>query len=267
MSWRPLKALIGREMAKLFRQRGRLLSAMVRPLIWLLIIGSGVGTMLGEGDGSHYTTFLAPGIIAMTLLFGALMASLTLVYDKEFGIMRMLMIAPFPHYQIVLGKLIAATLAGLVQGALLIAMLLLLGYLEISTALLAALIPMVLTALACAALGVLIAVFAKALDNFAVIMNFVIFPVFFLSGALYPIDPLPPLLQAIATANPFSYGVDLLKHALQKNAPPPFRPDFTLLMDIAVLTIFTLVATGIACLRFSLESVHEPLTHRLTKHS
>ncbi|QBQ54216.1 ABC transporter permease [Nitrosococcus wardiae] len=267
MGWRPLKALIGREMAKLFRQRGRLLSAMVRPLIWLLVIGSGIGSMLGEQGDSGYREFLAPGIIAMTLLFGSLMASLTLVYDKELGIMRMLMIAPFPHYQIIIGKLIAGTFASLAQGALLIALLLLLGYLKLSAVLLALFAAMALTALACAALGVLIAVFAKALDNFAVIMNFVIFPVFFLSGALYPVDPLPPGLRAIATANPFSYGVDLLKHALQRNAPHPFGPDFTLATDLAVLVTFTLAAVAIACLRFSLEVVHAPLIHRLTKRS
>lgn len=266
MPWRPLKALIGREMSKLFRQRGRLLSALVRPLIWLLVIGSGIGSMLGEGEGG-YSKFLAPGIIAMTLLFGSLMASLTLVYDKELGIMRMLMIAPFPHYQIVIGKLIAATLAGLVQGILLIALLLLLGYLKLSAALLALLAAMVATALACAALGVLIAVFAKALENFAVIMNFVIFPVFFLSGALYPVDPLPPALRLIATANPFSYGVDLLKHALQRNTLPPFEPDFTVATDLVVLIVFTLIAVAIACLRFSLEAGYAPLAHRLTNRS
>ncbi len=96
-------------------------------------------------------------------------------------------------------------------------------------------------------------------------MNFVIFPVFFLSGALYPVETMPPVLQAMATANPFSYGVDLLKHTLQGKVPYPFGPDFTILVDLAVLATFTGVATTIACLRFSLESGYAPLIRRLIK--
>jgi len=259
MSWRPVKAVVGREMSKLFRQRMRLISSMVRPMIWLLVIGSGVGSMLQGPEQSGYLTFLVPGILAMTLLFAALLSALTLVYDKEFGVMRMMMIAPIAHYWIVISKLIAATLTAMVQAILLLILLLLMGLISVKIAL-SLLLPALLTAICCAAIGGLIAVWSKSIDNFAVIMNFFIFPVFFLSGALYPVNQLPEYLHYIVAVNPFSYGVDLLKHAV-----PNVATDFSVITDIAVLIGFSSVAIVIACWQFSRESVHEPLFHRARK--
>jgi len=259
MSWRPVKAVVGRELTKLFRQRARLISSMVRPMIWLLVIGSGVGSMLHGEQQEGYLTFLVPGIVAMTLLFASLLSALTLVYDKEFGVMRMMMIAPIAHYWIVLSKLIAATLIAMVQAILLLALLLILGLVPIDIALLL-LAPALMTAICCAAIGGLIAVWSKSIDNFAVIMNFFIFPVFFLSGALYPVNQLPDYLHYVVLINPFSYGVDLLKHAV-----PNVATDFSVMTDIAVLVVFSSLAIVIACWRFSRESVHEPLFHRARK--
>jgi ABC-2 type transport system permease protein len=259
MSWRPVKAVVGRELSKLFRQRARLISAMVRPMIWLLVIGSGVGSMLQGQQQEGYLTFLVPGILAMTLLFASLLSALTLVYDKEFGVMRMMMIAPIAHYWIVLSKLIAATLTAMVQAILLLLLLLILDLIDINIAF--GLLPAaLLTSICCAAIGGLIAVWSKSIDNFAVIMNFFIFPVFFLSGALYPVKQLPDYLHYIVAVNPFSYGVDLLKHAV-----PNVSTDFSVTTDIIVLISFSTVAILIACWRFSRESVHEPLFHRATK--
>jgi len=258
MSWRPVKAVVGREMSKLFRQRARLISSMVRPMIWLLVIGSGVGSMLQGSQQEGYLTFLVPGILAMTLLFASLLSALTLVYDKEFGVMRMMMIAPISHYWIVLSKLIAATLTAMVQAILLLVLLLVLGLISVKIAF-SLLLPAVLTAICCAAIGGLIAVWSKSIDNFAVIMNFFIFPVFFLSGALYPVNQLPEMFRYIVLVNPFSYGVDLLKHAV-----PNVPTDFSVMTDIAVLVGFSSIAILIACWQFSRESVHEPLFHRVS---
>jgi ABC-2 type transport system permease protein len=232
---------------------------MVRPLIWLLVIGSGVGSMLQGEQQAGYLSFLVPGIVAMTLLFAALLSALTLVYDKEFGVMRMMLIAPIAHYWIVISKLIAATITAMVQALMLLVILVLLGLIELQTALLM-LIPATATAICCAAIGGLIAAWSKTLDNFAVIMNFFIFPLFFLSGALYPVSQLPEFLKYIVLINPFSYGVDLMKHAV-----PAASSDFSIWTDIAVLAGFSAVAVVVACWRFSRESVHEPLFHRVSK--
>lgn len=258
MNWRPVKAIVGREMSRLFRQRARLISSMVRPMIWLLVIGTGVGSMLQGSQQEGYLTFLVPGVVAMTLLFASLLSALTLVYDKEFGVMRMMMIAPISHYWIVLSKLIAATLTAMVQAVLLLILLLVLGLVSIKVAL-SLLLPALLTAVCCAAIGGLIAVWSKSIDNFAVIMNFFIFPVFFLSGALYPVNQLPEFFRYIVLVNPFSYGVDLLKHAV-----PGVTTDFSVIMDITVLASFSTIAILIACWQFSRESVHEPLFHQVS---
>jgi ABC-2 type transport system permease protein len=257
-NWLAVKAVVYRELSKVFRQKGRLISSMVRPLIWLLVIGSGVGSMLHADQQSGYLTFLVPGIVAMTLLFAALLSALTLVYDKEFGVMRMMLIAPIEHYWIVIAKLIAATITAMVQAIMLLVILALIGLVEVKIALLL-LIPALATAICCAAIGGLIAAWSKTLDNFAVIMNFFIFPLFFLSGALYPVSQLPELLKYIVLINPFSYGVDLMKHAV-----PSANSDFSIITDIAVLLLFSIIAIVLACWRFSKESVHEPLFHRVT---
>jgi ABC-2 type transport system permease protein len=230
-------------------------------MIWLLVIGSGVGSMLEGEQQAGYLTFLVPGIVAMTLLFASLLSALTLVYDKEFGVMRMMMIAPIAHYWIVIAKLIAATLTAMVQALLLLLLLLVLGLISLEMAAMLV-IPALITAMCCASIGGLIAVWSKSIDNFAVIMNFFIFPVFFLSGALYPVDKLPTYLHAVVQINPFSYGVDLLKHAV-----PGVHTDFSVMTDVLVLLGFSTVAVLIACWRFSRESVHEPLFHRVTRKS
>lgn len=262
MKLRPVYAVLEREVLRMFRQRTRLLSAMVRPLIWLFVIGAGFGAVVGEARGVHYQQFLVPGVLGMTMLFGAMLAALTTVYDKESGVMRMMIVAPLPHAWIVVAKMLSAALAALLQALLLIVMLGLIGYLDggIDWALLAA--GLVSACLACGAIGMVTASFTRTLDNFAAIMNFVIFPVFFLSGSLYPVRDLPELLQWVALANPYTYAVDLLKHAVLPAGA--MGADFSIWKDFAVLAGFTLAGLAAASWRFSQESAYEPMIHVLT---
>lgn len=254
MMWRPFWALIERELMRMVRQRGRLVSALVRPLIWLLVIGTGYDAILGRVGPHGYPHFLVPGLLGMVMLFGAMLVSLSVVYDKEFGVMRLLIIAPFPHYWVVLAKTLSASVVGAVQAAVFALLLAIMGYVGGEASLILLLLGLVMTALACASLGMVVAVWSETLDNFAVIMNFVIFPVFFLSGALYPVHKLPDVLKFVAAINPFTYGVDLLKHALVGGLVPPLGADFGVSVDVAVLLGFTIVATLVACVRFSHES-------------
>ena len=205
-------------------------------------------------------SFLVPGVLGMTMLFGAMLAALTTVYDKESGVMRMMVIAPMPHAWIVIAKVVSAAAAALLQAILLLVLLVALGYAGRGTewGLLAA--ALAATSLACAGVGMLTAAFSRSLDNFAGIMNFVIFPVFFLSGSLYPVRDLPPALGWIATANPYTYGVDLLKHAL---LPGAGSADFGIGLDLAVLALATAVTVAVASWRFSRESAYEPMIHVL----
>ena len=261
---RPIYAVLEREVVRMFRQRTRLVSAMVRPVIWLLVIGAGFGAVLGRSEGLDYQLFLAPGVLGMTILFGAMLAALTLVYDKESGVMRMLIIAPFGHHWIIVAKTIAAALAGIIQGLLLVVLLAVLGFMSPKTNFALLVAGMLATALACAGIGILVAAFTRTLDNFAAIMNFVIFPVFFLSGALYPIQRLPHALKLAAMLNPFTYAVDVLKHAMLAALGAPSASELKLALDFSVTLGFTLLAVAVASWRFSREQAFEPLIHILT---
>jgi len=264
VQWRPVYAVLEREVVRMFRQRTRLISAMVRPLIWLFVIGAGFGAVLGQASGVSYQQFLIPGVLGLTMLFGAMLAALTMVYDKESGVMRMLVVAPFAHYWIVIAKMLAAALAAVLQALLLLILLAVLGTLGAETRFGLLALGLIATSLACAGIGMLVAAFTRTLDNFAAIMNFVIFPVFFLSGSLYPVNRLPAILKAVSLANPYTYGVDLLKHATLGVLPSGMGADFRVWVDLAVLAGFTLAALLIASWRFSQESAYEPMIHILT---
>jgi ABC-2 type transport system permease protein len=168
-----------------------------------------------------------------------------------------------PHAWIVIAKIISASAVAMLQALLLLALLAAIGY--AGPGLDWRLLPLALlaTALVCAASGMLIASFTRTLDNFAGVMNFVIFPVFFLSGSLYPVRNLPALLQGLARVNPYTYGVDLLKHALL----PQFamNADFSASLDLIVLAGATALAAAIASWRFSQEPAYEPMIHALTR--
>jgi ABC-2 type transport system permease protein len=262
---RPMIAVLEREVLKLLRQRGRLLASMVRPILWLLVIGAGFGAVQGKSGNPGYQTFLVPGVLGMTLLFGAMLAALSTVYDKESGVMRMLVIAPLAHYWIALAKTVGATLAALVQALMLLVLLALLGYVSLQVSISLLVVGLLGTAFACASLGMLVAAWSRTLENYATMMNLVIFPVFFLSGSLYPVQQLPAVLRLIATLNPYTYGVDLLKHAAIAGPTVASVVDFRLGLDLAVLSGFSAAALAVAGVRFSRDAATEPLVHRLAR--
>lgn len=250
----PLWAVIRRDLVRLLRQRGRLAAALARPMIWFFVIGSGVGVLVEPAAPEAYQAYLVPGVVGMTLLFGATLVALSVAYDKEFGVMRMLVTAPLPQYWIVVAKTSSAVVSATLQASLVLLVLGVLGFIDGSFSPLLLLAGLLGTALACAGLGMLVAVWTGTLENFALVMNFVIFPTFFLSGALYPVANLPPVLRLVATINPFTYGVDLLKHALLRGDALIAASDFPPLIDLGVLVGFAAIATLVASLRFSHEA-------------
>lgn len=254
MRIRPVYAVLERELVRMVRQRTRLVAAMVRPLIWLLVIGGGFSALAGI----EYQSFLVPGVLGMTLLFGAMLPALGTVYDKESGVMRMMLVAPLPRTGLVIAKMIAAAAAALAQALLLLVLLALLGQIGRSTDWGFLAIALVTSSFACAGIGIVTASFSRTLDNFAGIMNFVIFPVFFLSGSLYPVRELPGVLYWAAVLNPYTYGVDLLKHAL---LPAAAGAEFGAAHDLAVLAGATAAAALVASWRFSREAAYEPIIH------
>jgi ABC-2 type transport system permease protein len=221
-----MRAIVLRELLKFSRQYGRLVSALVRPLLWLAVFAAGFRNVFGVAIVEPYDTYIpydvyiAPGLIGMVLLFNGMQSSLAMVYDREMGLMRLLLTAPLPRPWILLSKLTATAVLSLAQAAAFVIVAALLGT---SLPLLGPQTPMVLLAAVCAALmlgalGLLLSVHIKQLENFAGTMNFVIFPMYFMSTALYPLWKLEESgalwVYRIAQFNPFTHAVEWMRFAL-----------------------------------------------------
>ncbi|CUH77330.1 ABC transporter permease [Tropicibacter naphthalenivorans] len=223
------RAITTREALRFLHQRERFLAALVRPLVWLLVFAAGFRAALGLSITPPYQTYITyetyivPGLCGMILLFNGMQSSLSLVYDREMGSMRLLLTAPLPRWFLLFSKLCAATFIGVLQCYTFLAVawafditLPPLGYLT-------ALPALILAGLMLGALGLALSSFIKQLENFAGVMNFVIFPMFFLSSALYPLWKMAEsseLLHDICAANPFTHAVELIRFALYVDIAP-----------------------------------------------
>ena len=262
MSLHAVAAVVERELLKMRRQRGRLLASLVRPLLWLLVIGAGFTALQSAQGPSDYQSFLVPGVIGMTLLFGGMLAALSTAYDKESGVMRMLIIAPIAHSWIVVAKAVGAIIVALTQALALLIVLAALHFVRPPASMWLLAAGLIGTALVSASLGMLIAAWSGTVENFATLMNLVIFPVFFLSGSLYPVERLPPVLRMVATINPYTHGVDLLRHAGLTHAG---GAAFGVGTDIGMLIGFSAVALLAAAIRFESAGSSESLVRRLAQ--
>ncbi|MBI5888748.1 MAG: ABC transporter permease [Deltaproteobacteria bacterium] len=248
-SYRAIYVIVLREFTRFFRQRSRLVVTMARPLIWLLIVGSGFTKLIDDGSGVHYIQFILPGIVGMTILFSAIFSTISVVWDREFGFLREMLVAPVPRVTIVFGKLISGTALSVFQGAALLVVApfigLSLGFYDF----LAMLLLMALAAFAITSLGLLVASFLTSLEGFNVIMNFIILPMFFLSGALYPLSVLPFYIRVFSYINPLSYGVDSFKHILLPGTGR-LSAEFPLYLDIIFVSVFSVIMTFSSALAF-----------------
>jgi ABC-2 type transport system permease protein len=226
-----LRAIVLRELMRFLRQKGRLVSALVRPVLWLAVFAAGFrnvfGVAIAEPYDSYipYDVYIAPGLIGMVLLFNGMQSSLAMVYDRETGLMRLLLTAPLPRPWLLLAKLIATALLSLVQVIAFVVVAALLGTtLPMQPVpLLNALVATLAAALMLASLGLLLSVHVKQLENFAGTMNFVIFPMYFLSTALYPLWKLEESgatwVWRAAQLNPFTHAVEWIRFALYAKDP------------------------------------------------
>ncbi|WP_121629873.1 ABC transporter permease [Tropicibacter alexandrii] len=228
--WTPaFVAILTREALRFVHQRERFLAALVRPLVWLLVFAAGFRAALGLSITPPYQTYITyetyivPGLCGMILLFNGMQSSLSLVYDRETGSMRLLLTAPLPRWFLLISKLCAATFIGCLQCYAFLAVAWMfditlpwIGYLALLPALL-------LAGLMLGALGLALSSFIKQLENFAGVMNFVIFPMFFLSSALYPLWKMAEsseLLHDVCAANPFTHAVELIRFAAYGQLAP-----------------------------------------------
>lgn len=218
-----LRAIVGREFLRFVHQRERFLAALVRPLVWLLVFAAGFRAALGVSIIPPYQTYITyevyivPGLCAMILLFNGMQSSLSLVYDREMGSMRLLLTSPLPRWWLLFCRLLGSTAISVLQVYAFLAIAAIFGITVPPLGYLTVLPGLVIAGLMLGALGLVLSSFIKQLENFAGVMNFVIFPMFFLSSALYPLWKMAEssaLLYDICALNPFTYAVETIRFLL-----------------------------------------------------
>jgi ABC-2 type transport system permease protein len=223
-----------RQIKKYYRSKSRLLGSLGQPVLFLLSLGYGFGSVFQQAGQGSYLNFLAPGIISMSIIFTAIFSGIEVIWDRKFGFLKETLAAPVSRLTIMIGRTLGGATVATFQGILVLIISLFFG-LKISNwqTIIPAILVMFLIALLFTSLGTLIASLLEDMQGFQLIMNFLIMPLFFLSGALYPLDGLPGFLTFITKINPLSYGVDALRILLINSG------HFSLSLNILVLGSFT----------------------------
>jgi ABC-2 type transport system permease protein len=244
-----------RELIRFSKDRPRLVAALVQPLLYMFVLGTGLSSMVPSGrGGADFRVFLFPGVLALTVLFTCMFSAGSLVWDREFGFMREMMVAPVRRWAVVLGKVLGGATAGTSQALVMLVF----GYLagvSYSPSLVFALFGIVaLLALAVTGLGVALATFVPNMQSFMAVVQLVMLPAFFLSGALYPLERLPMWLVVATRLNPLTYAVDSLRHTVLGAATPALTWGHFVVpvtLDLAIVGALGLTALGVATARFS----------------
>lgn len=235
-----------RELKRYVRSRAQIVASLGQPLLYLLALGFGLGPVFQKSGNGSYLQFVAPGVIGMTVLFTSIFSGIGLLWDRQFGFLKETLVAPVPRMSVVLGKTLGGVTVALIQGSLVVVVCLAAGFRPRGlTAIPQAFLFMALIALVFAGLGTAIGSRLQDMQGFQLIMNFLVLPIFFLSGALFPLEHLPRALGVITSGDPLSYGIDGLRGTLIG------RTHFGLLTDLAVLGAVAVVLLSIGSYLFS----------------
>ena len=238
--------IIARDLQRSARQRSRLIGGLARPFLWLVLIGSGYNAIARLEGGLSYQAFVLPGVVVMAALFGGTLTAVSTVYDREFGMLRLMLSSPAGVPALLGGRTVSAALVGTLQGGIVLLVAPLIAPIA-PAAFARAGLALALAALSSGTLGLLVAARLRSVENFAGVINVVLFPLLFLSGALYPTTTLPPLLRALTAINPVTYQVDLMRQAFGQPG------EFTLGRNLAALALTTGFAFSAAVLLFDPE--------------
>ncbi len=235
-----------REVKRFMRSRSRIVGALGQPLLFLIVFGYGLGSVFSAAGQGNYIEFLAPGIIGMSIIFSSIFNGMQVIWDRQFGFLKETLVAPVSRISIMFGRTLGGATVSALQGCLVLVITLFVGFHPYSWALVVpAILVMLLVALLFSALGIMIASVLTDMQGFQLIMNFLVMPLFFLSGSIFPIQSAPVILQWVARFDPLSYGIDAMR-ALLINAS-----SFGLLLDFAVLVAFTVLFLGLGSYFFS----------------
>ena len=235
-----------RQIKRYFRSRPRIIASLGQPLLFLLALGFGFGPIYQRAGQGSYIQFLAPGVISMSILFTAIFSGIELIWDRQFGFLKETLVAPVPRILIMAGRTLGGATVALFQGAIVVVICLLAGFRITNFGELpVAFLFMVLVAVMFTAMGTAIASVLSDFQGFQLVMNFLVMPIFFLSGALFPLTGLPKALEIVAALDPLTYGVDGLRGALIGSA------HFSATLDVSVLGVIAAVLVSAGAYLFS----------------
>jgi ABC-2 type transport system permease protein len=238
--WRAIYIMWLRQMKRYVRSRARIVASLAQPLLFLVTFGFGFSAIFRQAGAGDYIQFLAPGIISMGIVFSSVFSGIEVMWDRQFGFLKETMVAPVSRIALMIGRTLGGATVALIQGLLVLVITLIVGFRPQSWGLvLPAIAVMAVVAIMFTAFGTAIGARLKDMQGFQLIMNFIIMPVFFLSGALFPLQGLPPAMAWVVRVDPLSYGVDAMRGLLIGVT------SFGLALDFTVLGV---VATGLVAL-------------------
>ena len=236
-------ALWYREMKVFTREKSRIVSSLFTPLLWIIVFGGGLGSAVSLG-GVNYQVFIFPGILTMTILFSSVFFGLYIVWDKKIDFFKEVLVAPLSRTTIFAGKMVGGSVDALIQGCAMLAFGVILGISYSPTVLILAFIFMFVLASALASLGLIIGSNMESVEGFQLIISFLVFPMFFFSGALFPIRDLPPYLLMFTVLDPVTYAVDGLRGLLLGSSQLP------IILNLLILSAFATVMIGVGTWSF-----------------
>ena len=235
-----------RQLKRSSRSKARIIGSFAQPLLYLVAFGFGFGSMFQRAGQGNYIQFLAPGVITMSILFTSIFTGIEVIWDRQFGFLKETLVAPVPRILIMVGRTLGGATVSVMQAIVVLVICLAVGFRTPSLALLPlALAFMILTAVLFTAVGTALASVLPDFQGFQLVMNFLVMPIFFLSGALFPLTNVPPAMRMIATLDPLSYSVDGLRFALIGVT------HFGVTLDIAILCGMTAAALAVGGYLFS----------------
>jgi ABC-2 type transport system permease protein len=244
--WRAIYIMWLRQMKRYLRSRARVFASLAQPLLFLITFGFGFSRIFQQAGAGNYIQFLAPGIIAMGIVFSSVFSGIEVMWDRQFGFLKETMVAPVPRIALMVGRTLGGATVALIQGCLVLAMTLVIGFRPESWALIVpAALVMAVVAIMFTAFGTAVGATLRDMQGFQLIMNFIVMPIFFLSGALFPLSGLPEAMAIVVRANPLAYGIDALRSFLIGAS------QFPLPLDIGIVLVVALALMGVGSYFFT----------------
>lgn len=255
-----------RELKRFWRDKSRVLGAIMQPTLYLFILGTGLGSVImgarggvaaGSGNFGGYVTFIYPGIIGMTALFTSIFSAISIIWDREFGFLKEVLVAPVSRWAVALGKALGGSSVATLQGLLLLAFAPLIGVQLTPMMVVKLTLILFATSFALTSMGIVVAATLKTIESFQMVMNFLMMPIFFLSGAMFPLVNLPTWLSILTKIDPLAYGVDALRGTMLAGRSLPAAGTvlkaqvYPLGLDFAVILGFGALMIALAVFAFS----------------